>query len=284
MTSSGSKPVKPVSRVSNSQENSRFSPSASHGSAHQQPNSRAGIRGKEGADRNLEVDENSQSTRDKIVNIILHEGEMTAAELAERLDLTAAAIRRHLNSLIAQRTIDVQEQKTRGSRGRGRPASVYVLTEEGRSRFYQAYDEIAIEALSALAEALGGEAVEAIAEKRLANIEQIYLKKRAQNPTEDPVNALADALMAAGITTTIQPAVRGDQLCQHHCPVALVAEKFPQICEVENRMFSKLLGLHVQRLATIAHGDGVCTLHIPDVPARGPVKVDPPRLRSSEGK
>jgi hypothetical protein len=28
-----------------------------------------------------------------------------------------------------------------------------------------------------------------------------------------------------------------------------------------------LLGTHVQRLATIAHGDGICTTHIPRGPA-----------------
>jgi hypothetical protein len=28
-------------------------------------------------------------------------------------------------------------------------------------------------------------------------------------------------------------------------------------------MIGRLLGTHVQRLATIAHGDGVCTTHIP---------------------
>ena len=32
-------------------------------------------------------------------------------------------------------------------------------------------------------------------------------------------------------------------------------------------MISRLVGTHVQRLATIAHGDGVCTTHIPDPPA-----------------
>jgi hypothetical protein len=42
-----------------------------------------------------------------------------------------------------------------------------------------------------------------------------------------------------------------------------VAERFPQLCEVETEMFSRLLGVHVQRLATIAHGDGVCTTHVP---------------------
>jgi predicted ArsR family transcriptional regulator len=60
-----------------------------------------------------------------------------------------------------------------------------------------------------------------------------------------------------------QPSAAGEQLCQHHCPVAHVAERYPQLCEVETAMFSRLLGVHVQRLATIAHGDGVCTTHIP---------------------
>jgi predicted ArsR family transcriptional regulator len=44
-----------------------------------------------------------------------------------------------------------------------------------------------------------------------------------------------------------------------------VASEFPQLCEAETELFSKLLGTHVQRLATIAHGDGVCTTFIPQV-------------------
>ncbi len=35
------------------------------------------------------------------------------------------------------------------------------------------------------------------------------------------------------------------------------------IPEAETEMFSSLLGTHVQRLATIANGDGVCTTHLP---------------------
>ena len=52
-------------------------------------------------------------------------------------------------------------------------------------------------------------------------------------------------------------------LCQHHCPIAHVAAEFPQLCEMETEVFAKILGTHVQRLATIAHGDGVCTTVIP---------------------
>jgi predicted ArsR family transcriptional regulator len=56
----------------------------------------------------------------------------------------------------------------------------------------------------------------------------------------------------------------GEELCQNHCPIAHVAAQFPELCEAETQAFSELLGTHVQRLATIAHGDGVCTTFIPN--------------------
>ena len=45
-----------------------------------------------------------------------------------------------------------------------------------------------------------------------------------------------------------------------------VAAEFPQFCEAETEAFSRLLGVHVQRLATLAHGDHVCTTFVPTPP------------------
>ncbi len=53
------------------------------------------------------------------------------------------------------------------------------------------------------------------------------------------------------------------QLCQGHCPVQHAAERFPELCEAETAVFSRLLGVDVRRLATLAQGDHVCTTHIP---------------------
>ena len=39
---------------------------------------------------------------------------------------------------------------------------------------------------------------------------------------------------------------------------------YPQLCEAETEAFGRLLGTPVQRLATIARGDGVCTTHVTD--------------------
>jgi predicted ArsR family transcriptional regulator len=67
-------------------------------------------------------------------------------------------------------------------------------------------------------------------------------------------------LTHAGYAAVIEPL--GDvavQLCQHHCPVIDAAREFPVFCEAETAELSRVLGRHVTRLATLAHGDEVCT-------------------------
>jgi predicted ArsR family transcriptional regulator len=210
--------------------------------------------------------ETDASTRQRVASSILEHGPSTAAELAERLGLTPAAIRRHLDVLLASGHIDARERRVYGARGRGRPAKVFVLTDAGRAVFYTAYDGLAIEALEFLAASAGLEAVTLFAESRMAESEQRYQERMARAaPEVTPAQALASALSEDGYVASTLPSAIGEQLCQHHCPVAHVAERFPQICEVETAAFSRLLGVHVQRLATIAHGDGVCTTHVPHV-------------------
>lgn len=213
--------------------------------------------------RSRETVDANASTRRRVAQLIMQAGSATAAVLAKELNLTAAAVRRHLTTLVDDGLLEVREQRVYGTRGRGRPAQVYVLTDAGRADFYQAYDDLAIRALRHLAEAAGPEAVRELAQQRIADVEQRFLAIRAERPEIPPNEALAQALTADGYVASIQPVRSGDQLCQHHCPVAHVAEQFPQLCEVETEVFSRLLGSHVQRLATIAHGDGVCTTHIP---------------------
>ncbi len=212
---------------------------------------------------------------------ILEHGPSTAAELAERLGLTPAAIRRHLDVLFAAGHVEARDQRVYGARGRGRPAKDFVLTDAGRASFYTAYDALAIQALEYVAHSAGPDAVTRFAEARIADVEARYAAKLAAADGDvTPAEALAAALSEDGYVASTLPSASGEQLCQHHCPVARVAEQFPQLCEVETAAFSRLLGLHVQRLATIAHGDGVCTTHIPHAPAKSPI---PSSTASQEG-
>jgi len=209
-------------------------------------------------------------TRGQVARLILELGPSTAATLGSRLGLTPAAIRRHLDNLIAEGLVETRTARAYGNRGRGRPAKVYVITDAGRSAFEHAYDDLATSALRFLAETAGPEAITEFARRQLADLEHRYAPVVAGPMVEGTelgarVQALAEALSADGYAASAGPALSGEQLCQHHCPVAHVAAEFPQLCEAETEAFGRLLGTPVQRLATIAHGDGICTTHVTDL-------------------
>jgi predicted ArsR family transcriptional regulator len=223
-------------------------------------------------------------TKGQVARLILELGPSTAATLGSRLGLTPAAIRRHLDNLLAEGLIETRTARTYGNRGRGRPAKVFVITDAGRSAFEHAYDDLATGALRFLAETAGPDAVAEFARRQLADLERRYAPVVAQGELATRVQALAEALSADGYAASAGPApaigglvggASGEQLCQHHCPVAHVAAEFPQLCEAETEAFGRLLGTPVQRLATIAHGDGICTTHVTHVTGAGkfgPVK------------
>ncbi len=212
----------------------------------------------------MEIDQTSEApTRERVARSILELGPSTAAALAERLDLTPAAVRRHLDHLIAEGAVETRLPRVNAARGRGRPARLFALTEAGRDRFDQQYDDLAVQALRFLAETGGDEAVKAFARRRVADLESNYHAIVAAAPGITPAEALARALTQHGYAASVRTGPVGEQLCQQHCPVAHVAHEFPQLCEAETEAISEVLGSHVQRLATIAHGDGVCTTCIP---------------------
>ncbi|MCA0306992.1 MAG: transcriptional regulator [Actinobacteria bacterium] len=206
------------------------------------------------------------STRSRVARSILQHGPSTANDLAGRLGLTPAAVRRHLTVLASTGQVTSREQRVYGHRGRGRPAKVFALTDAGRAEFFQAYDRLAIDALEYLQGVAGPAAVEQFAARVAESVSTRF--HAIAGEYESPTEALVEALTAEGFVASLQPVASGVQLCQYHCPVAHVAAEFPQLCEAETRAFANLLDSHVQRLATIAHGDGVCTTHVPrPVPA-----------------
>ena len=207
-------------------------------------------------------------TREAIARSILENGPSTALTLSERLKITPAGIRRHLDALVDEGIIEPRDPRTREV-GRGRPSKVFVMTDFGRASFEHSYDDLAISAIRFISQKDG---VRAFARSRAEEMERKFRTKSSQNRknaqhaqhTQHGVaDALADFLTEEGYAASIHQLPIGVELCQHHCPIAHVAAEFPQMCETETEIFAEILGTHVQRLATIAHGDGVCTTVIP---------------------
>ncbi len=223
-------------------------------------------------------------TRDRVLRVVSEHGPLTASALAERLELTDTAIRRHLENLQAERLIEPHDAGA-GRRGRGRPARAWVVSASGHQALASDYDHLAGDALRFLSDTAGPEAVTAFAERRVAGLERRFaaaLAGAGEQPW-DRAEALVHALNAEGYAASTRPVVAagestgltGIQVCQGHCPVGHVAAEFPQFCDAETEAFSRMLGVHVQRLATLAHGDHVCTTFVP-TPTHVPIHVPTP--------
>jgi len=206
-------------------------------------------------------------TKDQVARAILESGPSTAVALAASLGLTPAGIRRHLDSLVGEGILEEREPHIRSAGLRGRPSKVFVMSDKGRERFEHSYDDLAVSALKYMAASAGAHLVDGFAKHRADEI--IRRSEKTVSGSKNPVDGLVKFLNDEGYAANVHPKAIGLELCQHHCPIAHVAAEYPQLCEEETAAFSKILGTHVQRLATIAHGDGVCTTFIPQLSSKG---------------
>ncbi|MBU6348117.1 MAG: transcriptional regulator [Actinomycetales bacterium] len=211
---------------------------------------------------------------------LLQHGAMTPVALAQLLNLTSAAIRKHLDTLTEQGLVQFDERAPYGpgaldrDRGRGRPARVFSLTAKGRATFGKREESIALSAVKFLEQTGGEDAVVAFANQLADAFAQNHPEIATLSTTEDRVQALVAALNENGYASdTAQGIGDATQICQHNCPIGDVAQSYPQVCEAERAMFSNLLGVHVTRLATIAKGNPICTTLVPTTGAKVNLKT-----------
>lgn len=208
-------------------------------------------------------------TRQRVLAAVLDIGPVSASGVAKVMDLTAAAIRRHFDALEADGLIEVR--KLAGTRtGRGRPARQYVVTSAGHEAISHTYDDLAVDVLGFVERRAGRGAVAEFAAEHAAELGE-RLRGRIERRGTNVVGRareLAGALSAEGFAASASPVAVGTpleaiQLCQGHCPIQHVAQEYPEFCEAELQMFADYLDVDVRRLSTLAHGDHVCTTHIP---------------------
>lgn len=191
---------------------------------------------------------------ERVARSLLEAGPATAADVAGRLGMSAAAVRRPLAGLVRDGLVEASDEAPygpRSRRGRGRPSKVYALTSRGRAACDQAYDDLAISALRFVADTQGRGAVAQFAQRRA---------RALVGDAPQDIDSMVDRLTRAGFAAEASALSPGqEQLCQHHCPVVDAAREFPELCDAETDAIAHSLGRHVTRLATLAHGDGVCT-------------------------
>ena len=198
------------------------------------------------------------STKQNILQFLLQEGEATARQLAQNLNLSQQAIRRHLNELEADGLIKYHSVQ----QGMGRPQHLYFLSSAGRDRLSpQKYSEFAVSFLDTLAETAGQEQVSKVLEKQWQRKAAEYRDRLGNGTIKQRIARLVQLRKDEGYMAELHhsPQDRGFVLVEHNCAISEVAESYPSICGHELEMFAAVLpDCIVQRTHWINDGEHRC--------------------------
>ena len=225
--------------------------------------------------------DSENSTRGKVLQVVVEQGPISAAAAAQSVGLTAAAVRRHLDAMTEEGLVEVHDAGPR-KRTAGRPSRRYVISTAGQETLGDDYLTLARQALNLLSshavehsgspDGQGASAARLLAQQYFGAMEARYQNQLDHvTDLDERTQRLAELFHDdhfAGFTRLVgrkSPllAMQSTQLCQGHCPIREIAQAHPVFCEEETEMIARLLEVDVRRLSTQAAGAHVCTTHVP---------------------
>lgn len=181
-----------------------------------------------------------QRTRKQILDHINRHGPSTVENLAQATGVVPVTVRAHLGVL--EKDGLIVGTKVRSGRA-GRPRIFYGLTPRARDVFPKGYDQLALRLLQAID---GADARSAVFQQ--AGVEWA---SRLRNDLDglnmdDRVELAVRALDRTGCEAEWQPDGGHLLVRMHNCPYSNVAERYPEICEMERSFLEDLIGIPVR--------------------------------------
>lgn len=208
------------------------------------------------------------STKQDILNHLVKHGHASAQDLADHLDISPQAIRRHLKDLESSGLIEHQDSH----RSMGRPQHVYHLSQEGRDRLPNRSNDFAVDLLDTLAETVGPDQVGTILRKQWERKALDYREQIGNGSIQERVANLVELRKAEGYMAEwdlIEPdevhpshgvaGVPRYVITEYNCAISHIAQSFPTVCGHELEMFEEALqDCWVERTHWIANGEHRC--------------------------
>ena len=199
-----------------------------------------------------------KSTRDKILNTLLTERQATIKQLSEVVGINGISVRHHLINLQAEGLVTAEEQR----HGVGRPAFVYRLTEKGMEMFPTNYLKLTNHLLSELKETLSAEELESTFRRIGKKQAEESTNIDKNQPIEAQIEQLADQLASERFMLSWKKEDDSIILQSDNCPYLHVGKEHPEICKIDETLFSEALGKEVKLETCLLRGDARCTYRI----------------------
>ena len=211
-----------------------------------------------------------RKTRRQIVKLLKTDGPLGSAQLAERLGLTAMAVRLHLYALQSEGLVAAEDRPSPV----GRPAKSWRLTREADRHFPEAYAELSVALIDAMQETFGAEGLNRVLVSRCARQREEYAKRiRPTDSLKKRLAELARVRTEEGYMAEVRPdgETGGFLLVENHCPICAAANACQGFCSTELDLFRSALGpdVEVERVEHIVSGDRRCAYRVkPSAAAR----------------
>lgn len=202
-----------------------------------------------------------QKTRHRILEYLKERGEASVEELSAWLDdLTLVTVRHHLDVMRSEGLIDPPEIRHRSAPGR--PRYIYRLSQSADSVFPKNLGPLTDHLLSQLKETLGDRQVNVIFEGVADRMAGEFSSAAPNETIEHRLDRVVEHLTAQGYMASWVDHPDGYILTTSNCPYSMAAEH-PEMCVMDIRYISNLLGLIPHRLTHKLEGDATCSYLIP---------------------
>jgi predicted ArsR family transcriptional regulator len=184
-------------------------------------------------------------------------GASTVQQLCDRQGVTATAIRQRLNRLQALGLISRETQR----QDRGRPSHAYAVTTEGLRQLGDNYRELALMLWEEITQIDDG----AVRSKLIGRLRERLVRQYGKNVRSSALPERFRELQGLLSTLGFDVEVRQDAsgallpiLRENTCPYHDLAAQDESICELEQTVFSEVLGVPMSRTSCCRDGDRCC--------------------------
>ena len=198
-------------------------------------------------------------TRMRILQLLKMRAGMTVGQLTEALHISQMGVRQHLAILEAEGLIEYYREK----QGRGRPRHIYQLTDEANSLFPTTYANFAVGLMHEVAKFNGPGFINKVFRGRMESQLETYQQRLAGKALRERIEELARIRDEEGYMACFEEAEDDYILTEHNCPIAVIAQEYPRVCEIELALFRQSLGAKVVREEHLMQGSHKCCYRIP---------------------
>ena len=190
-----------------------------------------------------------------LLDLLRQESQLSIAQLARAMEVTATAVRQRLNRLMAQSFV----QRSTAKSLRGRPSHRYELTTSGRRRTGENFGDLAIALWQEVREIKDLEVRRGLIERLSKRLAKLYAGQIRGSTLEEKMQSLAEIFSQRRIPFVVDRSNPLPVLKAMACPYPELAEQDRSICSMERLLFGELLGENVRLDKCRLDGENCCT-------------------------